>query len=165
MPNFKLANTADTFMIIGILVVAFIVVYSSGIIKKNCEDDVTCFKEALNECKTAKLISQKNNNVYSYVIEPSFRDECRVLIRLERAAPGSAPEFKRLVEHKEMECRIPKDKITSEFLDDFSTVIDNCSGDLKEGLYELIIERMYTLVVKELTGVVESAKASVYKQF
>lgn len=163
--QFKLGNAADTFMIIGIVVVAFIVIYSSGIIKKNCESDVTCFKEALNECKTAKLIMQKNNNVYSYVIEPSFRKDCVVSIKLEKAAAGSAPEFRSLVEGKSMKCSIPKDQITDKFLDDFSVVIDSCTGQLKEGLYELIIQRMYTLVVKELSGVLEQTKSSVYKQF
>lgn len=165
MPNFKMGNAADTFMIIGIIAVAFIVIYSSGIIKKNCEQDVSCFKEALDGCKTAKLVTQKNNNVYSYVIEPSFRKDCVVSIKLEKAAAGSSSEFRKLVEGKSMKCSIPKDSVNATFLDDFSSVVGSCTGQLKEGLYELIIQRMYTLVVQELSGVLEQTRASVYRQF
>ena len=165
MQGFKIGNAADTFMIIGIVVVAFIVIYSSGLIKKNCDSDVTCFKQALNECKSAKLVTEKNNNVYSYIIAPSFSKDCVISIKLEKATAGSSSDFRRLVEGKSMKCSIPKDKINDKFLDDFSGVIDTCTGPLKEGLYELIIQRMYTLVVKEIAGVLEQTKTSVLKGY
>lgn len=154
----------DTLMIIGLLFVAALIIYSSGVIKKDCGRDKVCFREHLVECKTAKLITIKNDNVYSYTIGSSFGSGCDMYVRMERIALGADPQFERLLEGKEMVCSMPRQQIPEIDVDNFNTFIDYCRGELKEGLYELIIQRMYTLVVKELGSIVEEARRAVLGQ-
>jgi hypothetical protein len=154
----------DILMLIGLVLVGLVIVLSSGIIKKDCGIDEICFKQAMKACKTAEFITYKNNNVYSYEVKPSFDKNCRIKITLERSAAGSSLEFDKLVEDKSMTCKIPRKEIDGTSLDDFSGIIDHCSGPLKEGLYELIIQRMYSTIVQELSQV-ESTKTQVLKEF
>ena len=149
---------ADTFMVIGLILVAGLVIYSSGIIKKDCGKDKDCFLEKLQDCKTAKVFLLKNDNVYSYTIQASYTTICNVDVKMERIALGADPEFERLLEGRTMYCKVPRDKLYTFKIDDFNSFINYCTGPLKEGLYELIIQRMYTLVVKELSGVLEKAR-------
>ena len=157
-------SIVDGLMIAGLILVAFIIINSSGIIKKDCGIDEVCFKQAMKECKSASLLAYKNNNVYSYKVLPSFGKQCKIEITLQRSAAGSSLQFDKLVEHKSMECKLPRDNINEDILDDFSGIINYCSGPLKEGLYELIIQRMYTLIIKELSNV-QDTKKEVLKQF
>ncbi|MEK6904072.1 MAG: hypothetical protein AABW87_00595 [Nanoarchaeota archaeon] len=154
----------DTFMIIGLIFVAALVIYTSGVIKKDCGRDKVCFKEHFMECKTAKLISIKNDNVYSYTIGSSFGSDCNMYVRMERIALGSDPQFEKMLEGREMTCSIPRQQIREVDVDNLNSFIDYCQGELKEGLYELIIQRMYTLVVKELGSIIEQARKAVLSQ-
>src|SRR3989344_639931 len=100
----------DKLMILGLIIIAVVVVYTSGIIKKDCGRDKLCFKMQLNDCKTAKLITIKNDNVYSYTIDSSFSSTCSVNIKMERIALGSDPQFRRLLEGRSMRCDIPRNQ-------------------------------------------------------
>ena len=154
----------DYLMILGLLIVAGLVIYTSGVLKKDCERDKLCFQSYFQECKTAKLITIKNDNVYSYSVESSFSNSCNLRVRMERIALGADPHFERLLEDKEMYCNIPRDTLAEVDPDNFNTFLDYCSGELKEGLYELVIERMYTLVVKELHGILQQSERALLEK-
>lgn len=154
----RFGYSADSLMVIGLIIVAGLIIYSSGIIKKDCGKDKDCFVDKLKDCKTAKVYLLKNDNVYSYTIGASYTTICNIYVKMERIALGADPEFERLLEGKEMQCKVPRDKLYTFKVDDFNSFINYCNGPLKEGLYELIIQRMYTLVVKELSGVLQKAK-------
>ncbi|MDO8628257.1 MAG: hypothetical protein Q7R56_00710 [Nanoarchaeota archaeon] len=145
-------------MLAAIIVVVALVIYTSGIIKKDCGRDKLCFRENLEPCKTAKLITIKNDNVYSYTIQSSFGNTCTMEVKMERIALGADPQFERLLEHKSMLCNLPREQLETTDPDDFNSFIDTCSGPLKEGLYELVIQRMYTVVVKELDGILQQSR-------
>ncbi len=148
-------------MFLGFIIIAVVILYPSGIIKKDCARDKICFKQQLNDCKTAKLITIKNDNVYSYTIGSSFGSTCSMTITMERIALGSDPQFRRLLEGKSMRCDIPRTDTNTIDPDNFNSFIDYCSGPFKEGLYELVIQRMYTVVVKELSGIFTQAEQAV----
>ncbi|MDO8555818.1 MAG: hypothetical protein Q7R96_01435 [Nanoarchaeota archaeon] len=151
----------DKLMILGLLIIAALVVYTSGFIKKDCGRDKLCFKAQLQDCKTAKLITIKNDNVYSYTIDSSFGNTCTFNVKMERIALGSDPAFRERLEGRSMQCNIPRTETSTIDPDNFNSFIDYCSGEFKEGLYELVIQRMYTLVVKELSGIFKQAEQAV----
>ncbi|HLC55154.1 MAG TPA: hypothetical protein VJJ75_01320 [Candidatus Nanoarchaeia archaeon] len=154
----------DKLMIIGLVAIAALVIYTSGVIKKDCGRDKLCFQGHFQECKTARLITIKNDNVYSYTVESSFSSSCNMRVRMERIALGADPHFEQLLEDRDMYCKIPREQLAEVDPDNFNTFIDYCSGELKEGLYELVIERMYTLVVKELQGILQQSEKALLER-
>jgi len=141
-----------------VLVLLFLIGYYGGIFRYDCGQDKQCFDEKMRKCSPAEVLSVRNNNVYSYEIGKSLWGECQMKIKMERAEPGASPEIRRLLEGREMDCRIPKETIAGMGVDDFEDVIEYCHGPLKEGLYELIIQRMYALVVSQLSDIADEAQ-------
>src|SRR3989338_11017901 len=94
-----------------IIIVIALVIYTSGIVKKDCARDKLCFRANLEECTTARLITIKNDNVYSYTIHSSFGNTCTMEVKMERIALGADPQFERLLEHKSMRCNLPREEL------------------------------------------------------
>ena len=57
-----------------------------------------------------------------------------------------------------MSCKIPKKELAATNFDNFDNLLSYCHGPLKEGLYEVIIQRMYSLVVSQLGDIVKEAQ-------
>ena len=142
----------------GVLLFIFLVGYYGGVFRYDCAEDKGCFNERLKRCSPAMLVSVENNNVYSYEVGKSIGGKCEITIGLERVEVGASPQVKRLLEGREMECSVPKDLLDTADVENFEAIFDYCHGLLKEGLYELIIQRMYSKVVSELSDVAEEAK-------
>ena len=142
----------------GILLALFVAGYYSGYLREDCEQDKKCFDEKLKECKSVQVVSVKNNNAYLYWVGNSLGNTCEVNIKLLRVEAGAAPEFRQLLEGKEMECKIPKKELSSIQIDELDNLMQYCHGELKEGLYELIIQRMYELVVSQLGDIIIEAE-------
>ena len=122
--------------------------------KKTCDSD-ECFNDALAECKPTKFYGYRNNNLYLYKISRSL-DKCRLYIKVERMAIGTEPDLIRLLEGNSMKCKIPKGvEIT---LDEMENLLDYCHGTLKEGLYQIMLERLYALVVSDMSGIIKEAE-------
>ncbi len=141
-----------------ILVIIILILFYLGIFKKSCFDD-SCFQKALSECSPTQFINQKNNNLYLYTIEPSVNSHCNINIKLERVAPGSDPDLVRLLDGKSMKCQIPKNILHKTELDELDNILQYCHGELKEGILELIIKKMYTLIIGNLDEIVAESKA------
>ena len=56
-----------------------------------------------------------------------------------------------------MKCIIPKDELRKLNLLETDKVINYCTGPLKEGLYQLMVKRMYELVITNLGEIAEEA--------
>ena len=142
----------------GILLVLFIAGYYTGYLRTDCEQDKACFDEKLQDCRPAQVTLVKNNNAYVYAVGNSLFDTCEVNIELIRVEAGAPPEFKQLLEGKSMSCNIPKEELARISIDQFDNLLQYCHGHLKEGLYELIIQRMQNLVVGQLGGIIDEAE-------
>lgn len=140
-----------------LVIIIILILFYLGIFKKPCLSD-ECFEKSLNDCKASQFVKQKNNNLYTYTISRSFTQECSINIKLEKVAPGSDPDIVRLLEGKSMQCKIPKEILTTKNLDNLDNILQYCHGELKEGILELIIKRMYTLVIGNLDDIVEESK-------
>ena len=141
----------------GILLALFVAGYYTGYFRKDCGQDKTCFQSYVQECKPAQVAVLRNNNAYLYAVGNQLGKSCEIKITSLRIDAGAPPEFKNL-EGKEMSCKIPKTELEKTNLDAFDNLLSYCHGPLKEALYEVIIQRMYTLVVSQLGDIVKEAQ-------
>ena len=141
----------------GILIALFVAGYYTGYFRKDCGEDKSCFQEEVKDCKPAQVAVIRNNNAYLYRVGNQLGESCEVRIKALRVDAGAPPEFKSL-EGEEMSCKIPKTELATTNLDNFDNLLGYCHGPLKEGLYEIIIQRMYALVVSQLGDIVKEAQ-------
>ena len=141
----------------GILLALFVAGYYTGYFRKDCGQDKECFQKYVAKCKPAQVAVLRNNNAYLYWIGNQLGKTCELKVKALRIDAGAPQEFKSL-EGKEMSCKIPKGELAATNLDNFDNLLGYCHGPLKEGLYEVIIQRMYTLVVSQLGDIVKEAQ-------
>jgi len=140
-----------------ITIVIIILIIGLGIFffyKKTCKTE-ECFNNALAKCKPATYYGYRNNNLYYYKISRSFRD-CNLDVRIDRMAIGTEHNLIRLLEDTDMSCRIPKAVRIN--LDNMENLLNFCHGDLKEGLLQVMVERLYSLIVRDISGIVKKAE-------
>lgn len=132
--------------------------YYYGYFKKNCNQSRTCFDNAFKNCRPAKLISIIDNNYYYYAIDGVRGDNCKVRITLTKMGVGTSQDLVQALEGKGMTCYIPLTKVRELSFDTMPDVLSYCSGPLKEAIYEQIIQKMYSLIIKNLGPIVSEVK-------
>lgn len=148
----------------AILLALFLAGYYTGYLRENCGQDKACFDEKAKECRPAEVTLVKNNNAYLYRIGNSLGKHCDLHITLLRVEAGAAPEFRTLLEGKKMVCKIPKEQLAATNMDEIDSFMQYCHGELKEGLYELIIRRFYENVVGQLSTILQEAEKTLKKK-
>ena len=137
-------------IVIALAIIAIFLIFWTY--EKNCYTD-ECFDNAARKCNKAEYVKIDNGNTFKYDIERSYGDSCRLNIKIEEIDDAHGQELKNLFQGKSMTCDIPKDKFNVEFLK-LENSIDYCHGILKEAMYELILQRIYDLAVKQIGDVV-----------
>jgi len=143
--------------VVMVVVVTAIVImgfYKFGIISKDCEQDKECFSERLKECKPVRYDAVVNSNYYEYKVEGSKKDECILHVKLKKMGSGTPIEQVEFFEGKEMKCFIPKDELDLE-MQDINNLLNYCTGNLKEAIYEHLITKMYGLVLKNMGPIID----------
>ena len=140
----------------AVFFVLFISGYYTGFLRENCKSDVSCFDQRARECRPSDLVYTQENNVYVYSVGSSVWD-CTLHVTFKRAEEGAPPEFKQL-EGKKMTCAIPKKELIDFSMANFDSYMTYCHGLLKEGLYEIILQRVYTNLVGQMSGIVQQAE-------
>lgn len=143
-------------IIILIFLFAFFVYYS-GLIKPDCNTD-SCFNQALQKCSPVSYDKLKNNNLYSYKISRSLLSNCNLNIKFEKAALGSELEIKTLLEGKSMNCKVPKSNLKNIDINEMKDLLNYCSGPLKEGIYELMLKKMYSLIIGQMSNIIKKSE-------
>jgi hypothetical protein len=105
-------------------------------------DSWDCFNNHLEKCSRAKFIGGERM-IFEYIILGSSADYCKVNIELLQGELNNQDSLR--LEGSKMECSLPKGVIMIP-----ESNIGNCNGELKEGLQELIIEKLYTYIVQNL---------------
>ncbi len=157
----KNISISKLFIIIIIIAIAIWLFFFSNVIKKNCAT-IECFNEQAVRCKATKFTGIVDNNVFKYTIKGSKGDSCLVKIELDKMGIGTPIELIELFEGKSMECKIPKDKIKDISINKMENVINYCTGPLKESIYELIIKKLYGLVVQNIGEILKEADKSLF---
>jgi len=114
--------------------------------EKDCRTDMSCFNDAMELCVPANVISEEEGNIFEYKIRGKEERSCLTTITINQVNSASGQEVIDLFEGKSMTCLVPKGTRVGETND----VLDYCSGPLKESMYELIIQKMYTVVIQNL---------------
>ena len=106
-------------------------------------NDWNCFNFHLENCNRARFIGESNGLVFEYTIRSDSNNICKVNVELLQGELNNQDSIK--LENQEMICSLPKGVVTTPESD-----IGNCHGLLKEGLQDLIIEKLYTYLVQNL---------------
>lgn len=166
----KAANKTNyaviTYRLLAVLIIILLigyVIFFSNIIKKDCGNDMNCFNQLSKKCSGARAEVLKDVNVYEYVVKGNIGSDCAVDVKLKRMAAGMPVDLKGKLEGKSMTCRIPRELLKETDLDSMSDLMNYCSGQLKEGLYEIIIDNMYGLVVKNMANITKTVQGDLLK--
>jgi len=151
-------------LLLGIATILLLITFFAfffGVIKKTCKDD-RCFNDALKRCRMANYLKLQNYNYYRYSIEGGEGEYCKLNIKLVKMAAGTPQDKIDLFEGKSMTCKIPRSELSKVQSDKIEGVLKYCTGPLKEAMYQLIIEKLYTLIIAnmgEIIGGVEETLA------
>jgi hypothetical protein len=157
----KRVRSKKGFIILLIVVIAVVV---AGVLtwllwEKNCMNDSLCFDKAFSKCARARYDYVKGGNLYEYKTKGVPIGECVMEVELVRMAAGSDAVLVERFEGKKMKCRIPESVFRGRGFSQVDNVMDYCSGELKEEVYELIIERMYSYLISNLDVLEEEFEA------
>lgn len=130
---------------------------------KSC-DTGECFLKAINSCTPVKYDNIVNNNIYVYTIQRSFSNDCKLNVNLERASEGTDFETKYKLEGKSMTCFIPGKDFTVIDFKEVNNLLKYCSGPLKEGIYEIIIKNMYSIIISNIGEILSEVQTSLIKK-
>lgn len=133
-----------TKIILGIVIAVVIiglVVWITFFYYRNCENK-TCFEDSLSSCGAAKYTST-GDMVFQYTILRKTSFNCIVNVKLLQGDLSNQDSLK--LEGKEMQCYLPLHTLMLPESD-----INNCHGELKEGLQGIIIEKLHDYIVQNL---------------
>ncbi|MDP4012131.1 MAG: hypothetical protein Q8R00_00800 [Candidatus Nanoarchaeia archaeon] len=146
-------------VIIIFVILTITALYFSGVFKKNCSDQA-CFDNALRTCSGASYSLVSDGNVYLYKSYLGFGDTCKLKVKMVKAVTGADIQYNKM-EGKSMTCRLPREKLARENFSDMDDFAEFCAGPLKEAMYEIMIQKMYSLVIANLGEISLEAKKAV----
>ncbi|MFW5872163.1 MAG: hypothetical protein ACOCUT_03565 [bacterium] len=127
-----------------VVIIALIILYfiwARTMYYKEC-DTWDCFNERLESCKRTSFIGG-NKMIFEYKIEGLVDGNCHVRTTLIQGELNNRDSQK--LEGNEMVCKIPEGVVIVPESD-----IDNCNGILKEGLQDLILDKLHTYIVRNM---------------
>ena len=105
-------------------------------------DSWDCFNGNLADCSRTKFVGG-SNMIFEYTIERVSKGYCEVNVRLLQGELNNQDSIR--LERQEMLCFLPKGVVAIPEGD-----IGRCHGLLKEGLQDLVIEKLHTYLVQNL---------------
>lgn len=145
---------------VTILVIIVFFTYHFGFIKKTC-NTADCFEESVRGCSPTKYIKLQNLNYYRYSIKGRRGETCLMEIELRKMAEGTPLEKKTMFEGKSMECRVPLDNLDKVNSDNVEGILNYCTGPLKESMYELIIKKLYTMIISNMGDILGEVQSTI----
>lgn len=137
---FPLRKRTIILSIIAIIVIVYLV-WAIFFSYDSCET-WECFNSHLVSCDYVTFLGG-NDVIFEYKILGSSRNLCDVNVKLLQGELNS--QDSRKLENQEMICGLPKGVIMIPESD-----ISNCHGLLKEGLQDLVIEKLHTYLVQNV---------------
>ncbi len=140
--GYKKHSNQKWLIILAVLVIVIWAVWEIFFSYTTC-NDWNCFNSHLESCNRAKFIGDSNEMAFEYIIRESSNNYCKVNVKLLQGKLNNQDSIK--LENQEMICSLPLGVVIIPESD-----IGNCHGLLKEGLQDLIIEKLYTYLVQNL---------------
>jgi hypothetical protein len=127
-----------------ILVLALIIFTGYFLIfqTRTCESD-KCFDQALAKCKKYSLIREDAQAAWLYKVLGKEGDNCKMEVTLLHVKSGQIESEE--LEGKSMVCTVPRGS-----KDNPEEDISRCTGPLKEGIQEIIIQRMHNYLLENI---------------
>lgn len=148
-------------LLIAIWIILTIVILAAifyfFIYAETCKDD-ECFLNSLRECRRAKYISGSQGNEWGYSIQNPFgfwQNKCFVKVNSIKIA--SEEELAKKLEGKSMQCKIPR-AYAGTFIQIHSE-LEFCSGPLKEGLQDLLVDKLYNFIILNIGELTEEIRS------
>jgi hypothetical protein len=135
-------------LFISLVILAFILVvsllYYFFFHEASCKTE-DCFKQAFERCKKASIIKEDDQASWLYQIQgkSTITARCNVKVTLMVLKQGNIENQK--LEGKSMTCDVPKDNALSSEGD-----LNSCNGMLKEGIQDIIIQRMHKYILQNV---------------
>jgi hypothetical protein len=130
--------------IVLVIVVVFVLLYIGWFLFIGyvvCENR-ECFDSNLKECIRTKYVGG-SSMIYEYLITGKENDLCNVKVTLLQGELNNQNSIR--LEGKEMVCSLPFGVVMNPESD-----MGNCQGPLKEGLQDLIIQKLHSYLVQNL---------------
>ncbi len=140
----------------GIIIVVLLIAIISLIFitsAKNCGTDDTCFNKASSRCALAKVTTFTNDNKYQYEIVGKKQDNCILDVTLLNLSTSQSQYLQNALNGKSMRCAIPLEILKEKQIKNIDNLNDYCTGELKESILQITIEKLYDLIVKNLGDV------------
>lgn len=133
-------------VIIALIVVALtLFVYFTFFSIDSC-DTIQCFNNALAKCSKVKFANIQEEGTWLYIIKGLKGDKCVVHVK----SINLKLEEAKKIENKDMLCYIPRRMVIPP-----ESELDNCHGLLKEGLQDIIIEKLHVYIVQNIGKISE----------
>lgn len=110
--------------------------------EKKCSNE-ECFKQAFEKCSRNSLVKENDQSVWLYRIIGKTNKGCLMEVKLLKIKQGSIENEKLIGET--MTCDVSKQNALAPESD-----LTKCSGLLKEGIQEIIIQKMHSYILKNL---------------
>ena len=120
---------------------------------KDCGSDRDCFIQKAQTCSKARVADYKEGNEFIYEIKDKVGSDCIFYVKINKMKESTDYNLVKILEGKDMLCKIPLEKFRLNPLADTKEIIDRCSGSLKEALQQLTIERLYGVIISNIGGV------------
>ncbi len=145
----KKKNVQNILIASGILVlfVALLGTYYFVYQPKECKD-ANCFQDAKEKCKRVYWIREDTQSSWGYTILGGNNGDCSIQVQLIESKDGSLDTVK--LQTKEMICKVSKGDTLAPEKD-----LSQCSGELKEGIQEIMIQRMHNYILENLGDIKE----------
>ncbi len=128
-------------IIVAIFLAVITAVYYAFFYSVTCLNQ-ECFMEKLASCRRANWVNEAEEASWSYSIEGKS-EKCEVEVKLLVIKKGEIDMGD--IEGKSMTCYLPVGLITSP-----EQNLEDCKGELKENLQDLIIKRMHSYILKNV---------------
>lgn len=128
------------FLVLLIIIALAVSVYFTFFFVGSCNNS-TCFDKALAKCKKVKFTNMKEEATWLYTIKGVKEKKCLVEVKSMKI---NLPEAKK-IEGKDMTCYLSRGLVVSPESD-----LANCHGLLKEGLQDIIIDKLHLYIVQNI---------------
>ncbi len=122
---------------------------------KTCET-AGCFEAAATECQKAKiLVDESGKSISEYTIEGEEDENCVLKIQVKELSGDYSQSTRDKFEGKSMLCKIPLNEFSRMKFENMGGNLDYCNGPLKEAMYDAVVKKLYNLVVKDMSTVLD----------
>ncbi len=135
-------------VLVLIITVLFIINYP-----KNCKTDDDCFNVRTINCKLTKAVLDKEGNTIEYKILGKTGEDCLINVKMIKLTETQSADLKKALEGKDMKCVVPQFLLKEREIKKIQNLNDYCTGQLKETILSITVEKLYEIVVKNIGNI------------